>query len=205
MFSKESRYRNSGVIVTVDARGRSPESARLRPPAEADGTFRHTVDENERLDHLAYKYYRKSQKWWRICDANPGFKSPLALLGKEPVVITAFTVSYRPGDVSEPPWHRLVNTLSGLTGVGDVMLTEELYPVPEQRECEVETGTGPGTVIVTVQADKYVTVITVTHNKSNIGAGELANVIKNEGFTVDETKTVGRVGKQIVIPPDGNE
>ncbi len=193
MFSKESRYLNLGNIVTTDARGRSLESRRLRLPQEVEGTFLHTLEESERLDHLAFKYYRKSQKWWRICDADLAFKSPLALTGKEPVVSTGFTVSYSTDDGSDAPWHQLIETLSGLTGTVDVMLTEELQLVPEERECESET--------VTVQAEQYITVVMVTHNTLNIEAGELAVAIQNEGFTVDETKPVGRVGKQIIIPP----
>ncbi|MCP5048739.1 MAG: hypothetical protein GY940_16330 [bacterium] len=193
MFSKESRYLNLGNIVTTDARGRSLESRRLRPPVEVEGSFRHTLEESERLDHLAFKYYRKSQKWWRICDADLAFKSPLALTGKEPVVRTGFTVSYQTGEGSDAPWYRLLETLKGLTGTADVMLTEELQLVPEEREYKDE--------LVTVRAEQYISVITVTHNTLNIDAVELAAAIQTEGFNVDETKPVGRVGKQIVIPP----
>ena len=76
MFSDLSRYRTLPDIVTTDAEGRTLASKTLRPLPEAPGTFRHTVEDVDRLDHLAYKYYRQPTKWWRMSDANPEFLSP---------------------------------------------------------------------------------------------------------------------------------
>ena len=64
MFSKISRYRKLPDTVSSDARGRSLQSKTLRLLPEVSGEFRHTVEEVDRLDHLAYKYYRQSRKWW---------------------------------------------------------------------------------------------------------------------------------------------
>lgn len=79
MFSRISRYRKLADVVTTDAKGRKLASKSLRLPPEVSGTFLHTVEEVDRLDHLAYKYYKQPRKWWRICDANPEFMSPQAL------------------------------------------------------------------------------------------------------------------------------
>ena len=95
MFSRISRYRTLPDIVTTDADGRTLVSKTLRPLPQAPGTFRHTVEEADRLDHLAYKYYQEPRKWWRISDANPEFLSPQALLGKEPIVTDRFLVRVR--------------------------------------------------------------------------------------------------------------
>jgi hypothetical protein len=57
----------------------------LRPLPEVGGEFRHTLAERERLDHLASRYYRDPRRWWRICDANPEFLSPLELVGAGPL------------------------------------------------------------------------------------------------------------------------
>ena len=76
-------------------------SKTLRLLPQVSGTFRHTVEDVDRLDHLAYKYYQQPRKWWRISDANPEFLSPQALLGKEPIVTDRFPVTFdgRPAPV----------------------------------------------------------------------------------------------------------
>jgi hypothetical protein len=30
----------------------------------------HIVSQGERLEHIAYRYFRDSERFWRICDAN---------------------------------------------------------------------------------------------------------------------------------------
>ena len=91
MFSKISRYRKLPDVVTIDVQGRRLESKSLRLLPEVTGIFLHTVESGDRLDHLAYKYYKQPRKWWRICDANPEFPSPQALLGKESIVIDSIS------------------------------------------------------------------------------------------------------------------
>ena len=82
MFSKISRYRAVPDVAAADAQGRVRLTKDLRPLPDVRGQFLHTVDAGDRLDLLAYRYYGQSVKWWRICDANPEFLSPLALLGQ---------------------------------------------------------------------------------------------------------------------------
>ena len=70
MFSRISRYQALPDTVTTDSQGRTVPSKAVRLLPQVLGTFRHTVEEVDRLDHLAFKYYQQPQKWWRIVDAN---------------------------------------------------------------------------------------------------------------------------------------
>lgn len=198
MFSKTSRYKKLPGVITIDAGGRSLESKGIRLLVEAPGTFLHTVEENDRLDHLAYKYYKQSSKWWRICDANPGFMSPLELLGKEPVVISYFPVSYAWED--KPPWHEVIKRISQTPGVLDVIFEENSQLVKETVAL--------GEDQVEVNTEKFKRVLIVTHNHLNVTVEDLINVIENEDeqgnkqFQVVEPGSIARVGKQIIIPPN---
>src|SRR5262245_38372607 len=133
MFSKISRYRTMPDVVTTDAGGRTVASKGLRVLPDISGTFRHTVEEADRLEHLAFKYYRQPRSWWHICDANPQYLSPQALLGKEPVVRVRFTVDTQtPG--ATPAWAALLAALNTRTGVECVQIVEqETGLVPQQR------------------------------------------------------------------------
>ncbi|MCB0061845.1 MAG: hypothetical protein KDE19_07015 [Caldilineaceae bacterium] len=101
MFIKNSRYARLPDIVTTDRAGRTLPSKSLRLLPDVAGDFQHPIDDNDRLDHLAYKDYHSSERWWHICDANPEFLSPLALLGKEPLHPTRFRVVWN--DTDGPP------------------------------------------------------------------------------------------------------
>jgi hypothetical protein len=171
MFFKNSRYRKLPDEVTVDIKGRRLLSKSLRLPPEVSGTFLHTVEQSDRLDHLSYKYYKQPRKWWRLCDANPEFSWPQALLGKDPFLTQQFPVAYSDPE-SQPPWALLLKQIIALVGVEDAWLDDG-----EQS-------------------------ITVIYNRLNIQGDDLAQEIEQAGFTVQHPQTIGRTGKQIVIPPD---
>ena len=123
MFFKNSRYRKLLDEVTVDVKGRRLLSKSLRLLPEVTGTFQHTLEESDRLDHLAYKYYKQPRKWWRLCDANPEFMLPQDLLGKTPFLTQHFPLTFDdPG--SEPPWTQLLNRINALVGVEDAWLDD---------------------------------------------------------------------------------
>jgi hypothetical protein len=69
---KGSRYeRLAAEAYTVTTPGGERHAAlpmRVIPPTPA--TFRHTVAAHERLDLLAYTYYRDPERFWLIADAN---------------------------------------------------------------------------------------------------------------------------------------
>lgn len=73
MIVRGSRYEPlAGRVKTVTTAAGGRHAAlpiRFVPPTPA--TFRHVVLEHERLDTIAYRYYRNPEKFWLIADANP--------------------------------------------------------------------------------------------------------------------------------------
>lgn len=70
MIFKGSRYEKVGVYEATDANGQMVRALKIRfiPPTPAG--YLHTFTADERLDLLAYQYYRNSEKFWLIADAN---------------------------------------------------------------------------------------------------------------------------------------
>lgn len=194
MFAKGSRYRTLPDIVTLDAEGRCLQSKDLRLTPRVSGTFLHTVESIDRLDHLAYKYYKQPRKWWRICDANPGYLSPLALLGQDPVAMARFPLDF--SGTESPPWSALIEVLSATVGVYDVKLLVEARLVEEQQtEADQK-------VTFTVEQRQYD--LGITYNSVNCDLNALVEKIKKAGFKPRATpEPIGRVGKTLAIPPDG--
>jgi hypothetical protein len=68
-----SRYadvaRRAYVVDLGDGRLHAVLPIRFLPPAE--GWYRHTVVEGDRLDLLAATYYERADRFWVIADANP--------------------------------------------------------------------------------------------------------------------------------------
>jgi len=191
MFSKISRYRKLPDEVTADAKGRTLESKSLRLLPEVSGEFLHTVEEVDRLDHLAYKYYKQPRKWWRICDANPEFMSPQALLGKEPIVTTRFSLTFDE-DADQPPWADLLKSLSEKLGVDDIKVMEDIHLLPEEQTHDSEQ--------VIVYVEHFEHSVIVTYNRMNVSAEDLVDIMITVGFQIGQPEKIGRVGKKIVIP-----
>ena len=124
MFFRNSRYRKLPDELVIDSKGRRLPSKILRLLPEATGIFLHTIEDSDRLDHLAHKYYNQSRKWWRICDANPDSISPQALLGKTPFITQRIPISFADSE-AQPPWARLIRTIAAQVGVKDVWLTDD--------------------------------------------------------------------------------
>lgn len=191
MFSRISRYRTLPDIVATDAEGRTLVSKTLRPLPAAPGTFHHTVEETDRLDHLAYKYYRQPSKWWRLSDANPKFLSPQALLGKESIVTDRFPVEF---NGAQPPWPTVVRNLTQQLGVEEVEVVEEIRLAPKAQTV--------GGQSVILHVEQFERAVLVTYNQLNTNAGDLAGIIAAAGFAVRAPERLGRVGGQIIIPRD---
>lgn len=119
MFTKTSRYLKLPDVVTIDAKGRRLKSKSLRLMPEVYGVLYHAVEEIDRLDHLAFKYYKQSRKWWRICDSNPEFISPRALLGKDPLLTAYFPIE-REGPT--PDWDKLLCELYKNAGIKEARM-----------------------------------------------------------------------------------
>jgi len=70
MFFKGSRYAAVGEAQITDRTGRTIRYKLVRIIPDAPAAVAHLVHEGERLDHLAHRYYRDAERFWRICDAN---------------------------------------------------------------------------------------------------------------------------------------
>jgi hypothetical protein len=70
MIFKGSRYANIATYQAVDADGNNVGALKTRfiPPTPAG--FFHTYTGDERLDLIAYRFYRSPEKFWLIADAN---------------------------------------------------------------------------------------------------------------------------------------
>ena len=191
MFSRISRYYKLPEVVTTDSKGRTLVSKTLRLSPPVSGTFRHTVEDADRLDHLAYKYYQQPRKWWRLSDANLEFLSPQALLGKEPLVTDRFPVTF---DGAQPPWAALVGLLTRHIGVEEVEVVEEVHITPQAKTVEGQS--------VTIHIEQFERAVLVTYNQLNISDGDLADIITASGCAVRPPERLGRVGRQIIIPRD---
>ena len=184
MFSKLSRYRRVPATAVPDARGRVLSATDIRPLPEVTGTFRHTVNSGDRLDQLANYYSGDPLRYWHICDANPQFLSPLALLGQEPVATARFPVDTADAD---PPWAAALSALSATTGVEEATVQEDLELVAEGSTAVAKKG--------------FVRALVVRYNRMTVDAEALSTVIEGAGFTVGPPVDTGQLGQQIVIPP----
>jgi hypothetical protein len=65
-----SRYENVGVYTATDADGRAVVALALRVVPDTPAGYYHTVVDGQRLDNLAYTFYRNPERFWLIADAN---------------------------------------------------------------------------------------------------------------------------------------
>ncbi len=193
MFFKNSRYRKEPSEVTLDVKGRRFKSVCLRLNPDASGRFLHTIEEGDRLDHLAYKYYRAPKKWWQIVDANPEFLSPIDLLDKGVMHTVRIPLTYDDGDTA-PPWSDLSGQLSSLTGIDDFRFEEAVQLAEESQEVAGE--------IISVAEESYERAALIIYNSLNVDVNDLLSAVENAGFTAGQAQSIGRIGKQVVIQPD---
>jgi hypothetical protein len=70
MFFKGSRYADVGEHQVVDGKGREIRYKKVRFIPETRAQMGHSVNQGERLDHIAHRYFRDPERFWRICDGN---------------------------------------------------------------------------------------------------------------------------------------
>jgi hypothetical protein len=70
MFFKGSRYAAVPDALFTTADGRVIRFKTLRFIPETRALTGHLLLAGERLDHLAWRYYRDPERFWRICDAD---------------------------------------------------------------------------------------------------------------------------------------
>jgi nucleoid-associated protein YgaU len=71
MFFDASRYLRVADATITDGTGRSVPLKCTREPVATDMALSYQVRAGDRLDALAFKFYRDARKWWLIADANP--------------------------------------------------------------------------------------------------------------------------------------
>ncbi|MEU4217120.1 hypothetical protein [Actinoplanes sp. NPDC026623] len=189
MFSKQSRYWQVGDVVAPDSRGREVAAKDIRPLPEVTGTFTHTVAAGDRLDQLAWTYYNQPLQFWRICDANPQFLSPLALIGGEPLIRTRFPIT---GPAGEPAWSGVLAALCEVVGVDDVLVSDD---VTLETERQIVSGQP-----VQVTVERHDRALLVTYNRMRVDAPALVAVIKGAGLPVGPFSDAGQLGKPIIVP-----
>jgi len=190
MFTKISRYYALPEVTSLDAQGRLLPSKKLRLLPAVSASFQHTVKAVDRLDHLAYQYYKQPRKWWKICDANAEVMSPQALLGHLPLMTQKFGLPFKD---EPPPWYLLQQKLLNTAGVETVHLVEErqLITITQQDK--------------PVHLEKYLSALVITSNQTQITTEVLKAMIalevniENDEISID---SVERIGKPIFIPPD---
>ena len=79
MIFKGSRYEKSAIVEVTDASGKKVAAIAIRITPPTPAGFVHTVTDSDRLDLLAYHYYRNPEKFWMIGDANSEI-DPLELI-----------------------------------------------------------------------------------------------------------------------------
>lgn len=70
MIFKGSRYERTGAYSVTTADGRRVTALKIRLIPETPAGFLHTFTADERLDLLAFTFYRNPEKFWLIADAN---------------------------------------------------------------------------------------------------------------------------------------
>jgi hypothetical protein len=72
MFFKGTRYEKVATNQITDATGRAIVYKKIRFIPTTVGIVGLTVGQGDRFDQIAYRAFRDSQRFWRICDANDG-------------------------------------------------------------------------------------------------------------------------------------
>ncbi|MEU6667880.1 hypothetical protein [Streptomyces sp. NPDC046727] len=188
MFSKRSRYRQVPDVAVSGKDGRTVVAKDLRLLPEVTGTFTHILGDGDRLDQLAFLYYDQPLQYWRICDANPQFLSPLALTGQEALVTTSYQVTVANDDL----WARALAALSATVGVENVTVRHDTA-----LEHSVVTLEGEQVTVVT---ERRTPVVTVTHNRATVDSAAIADAIEGAGLTVETWSVSGPAGRRIVVP-----
>lgn len=69
MIDRKSRYRTTPVLTVDDGRGARHPLLDLRETPATAAVLRIVPTDSDRLDLLAWRYYRDPTRFWHICDA----------------------------------------------------------------------------------------------------------------------------------------
>lgn len=69
MIDRKSRYRTTPIVTVGEGHGATQPLLDLRETPAADAVLEITPTGSDRLDLLAWRFYRDPMRFWRICDA----------------------------------------------------------------------------------------------------------------------------------------
>jgi hypothetical protein len=80
MFFKGSRYEKIGELERTGADGRRMryKATRFIPSTRPSAPY--VVKEGDRIDRVAFQFFRNPERFWRICDANDALWPPDLLI-----------------------------------------------------------------------------------------------------------------------------
>lgn len=87
MIFQGSRYAKVAVEMVTDRFGRTHRALAIRVVPPTPSVFRHLVSETDRLDLIAFQYYGKPDRFWRICDGNTAMQPEELLQPGRPLLI----------------------------------------------------------------------------------------------------------------------
>jgi len=177
MAPRGSRYAGLGDVVDATLRDRPVIGTPLRLVPRVSGSYEHTVLDGDRLDRLATTYYGSPTRWWRICDANPEFLSPLELIGRGP----RRTLRARLVAVPRDPPASLGDLATALEAKGWVHRWRVIEPDANSDDLHVS----------------------VTYHRHVLGDVDVLARIKEAGFDVLDVRDLGRTGTTLIVPADG--
>ena len=85
-FEKISRYAKLEPYEVMDHMGRRVKVVPIPDPPGDEPLGVHLMKQGQRLDHLAYKYLKDAEAFWRICEVN-NVMNPEVLSEAEKVII----------------------------------------------------------------------------------------------------------------------
>lgn len=186
-FKRHSRYFKQSAQVGRSVSGRLIQTTPLRIAPDVSGQFEHVVEDGDRLDHIAYKYYREPRRWWRICDANPDYPSPLDLVGKSALVTVRIPLLVVPEN-----GYIVRQRLHDLTGVESVSIEEETRLLPLNPAVEGH------------QTEQTTYAVRVVYNSAATTIEALVAVlldVLDDGLAVGQPETMQHTGTRLIVPP----
>jgi hypothetical protein len=70
MIDRRSRYKTTPIVTVDDGRGATQPLLDLRATPQRASRLTIVPTATDRLDLLAYRFYRDPTRFWRICDAS---------------------------------------------------------------------------------------------------------------------------------------
>jgi len=87
MINRRSRYARTPVLTGDDGRGGTQQVLDLREIPATSAVLRIVATDADRLDLLAFRYYRDPTRFWRICDATSDLDPFDVLVAGQPIPI----------------------------------------------------------------------------------------------------------------------